>query len=370
MWIREPFFKYTTAIILILTIIALFYFTAPVFSPLLWFAAAVLLPILFSTFFYYLLRPLVYFLENWVPRYVGILFIYLIIAVLLFLTVIFIVPSLEQGVNLITNISPKEIESLKSSTSDFINEIKSRLPLAQLPTDEIFVTYWQKIYSYISTVLVNTLSTITSIAIAIALTPFVLYYFLRDDALFSKFLMRFTPIEFKEEVQKILGDLDQALSNFIVAQTTVAVVVGILLLIGYYLIGLPQPLVLALFAMIFYVIPTLGTFIAIIPALIVATTISFFMVLKVIIVMFIAHFLEADLLTPRLMAKHLKIHPLTVVFLLLAAGSVYGLLGLLLVTPTYAVLKVITWNFYKIWRLNYEVKKTLQNRAIEVTEKI
>jgi predicted PurR-regulated permease PerM len=165
-------------------------------------------------------------------------------------------------------------------------------------------------------------------------------------------------------VKTILNDIDGTLSEFIVAQMMIAGIVAFFLFCGYLIIGLPHPLALALFAMIFYVIPFLGTFIAIIPALLIGLSISLPMAGKVILVMIIAHLIEGHLLTPRLMSSRLKIHPLTVILLLLAAGSLYGILGLLLVTPTYAILKVLTWNLYKISRLHYTIAK---NKAVERT---
>ena len=155
-----------------------------------------------------------------------------------------------------------------------------------------------------------------------------------------------------------MQDIDETLSGFILSQLTVAAVVGFFLFCGYLLIGLPHALLLALFAMIFYVIPILGTVIAIIPALVVGLTINLGMAVKIILVMLFAHLLEVNILTPRLMSHRLKIHPLTIILLLLAAGSLYGIFGLLLVTPTYAILKVIVWNLYKISRLRYQIAKS------------
>ena len=56
MWFEEAFFKYTVGIILVLAIILLLYYTSPFFYPVLWFIAAILLPILFATFLYYIFK--------------------------------------------------------------------------------------------------------------------------------------------------------------------------------------------------------------------------------------------------------------------------------------------------------------------------
>lgn len=360
MWIHDAFFKYSIAIILILLIFLLLYYTAPVFYPIMWFIAAILLPILFSTLIYYILRPIVSLVHGWgVPRYLSIVIVYFFIALLIFCFSFFLGGGLIEEVSHISNIPPEKIESLKLNTANLFEKLKGYLPESQIPTlESMSFSYLQKINTFLYQLLLNMITTITSITIALVLTPFVLFYFLRDDNLLSRSIIRFVPLEYKEEVEKIINDIDDTLSSFIVAQMTIALVVGFFLFCGYIAIGLPQALALALFAMVFYIIPILGTFIAIIPALIVALSISFMMAFKVILVMLLAHFIEANFLTPRLMSKHLNIHPLTIILLLLAAGSLYGLLGLLLVTPTYAIIKVIVWNLYKISRLRYAIAKT------------
>lgn len=366
MWYKHPFFKYTVGIILILTIFLLLYETAPLFSPILWFVTAVLLPLLFATLLYYVLRPAVHLLESWrIPRYVSILITYLGLLILIGLFVVIIVPRLVNELTLVSNIPPEKIESLKSFSKEWIEKAKSYISLTFLPQMEaVFYSVVQKINPFIYQMAVNTISTLTSIAIALVLTPFVLFYFLRDDYLFSKSILRFVPSRYQDEVQKILFDIDDTLSGFILSQMLVAVVVGFFLLCGYLIIGLPEAVALALFAMIFYVIPIFGTIIAVIPAFFVGLSISLGMGLKVLLVMVLAHILEANLLTPRVMSHRLQIHPLTIILLLLAAGTLYGLLGLLLVTPTYAIVKVIVWNLYKISRLRYALSKVKSEEAI------
>jgi len=354
MWIQDKFFKYTIATVLILTIVWLLYQTAPVFAPILWFVAAILLPILFSTILYYMLRPIVNFLEGFrIPRYVAILIIYFFIFAFVMALSLIGGPKIIKEIAAITDISPEKINALKLNTNTIFEKFTNYLPESQLPAlQNVLFGYVQSLNTYLYEFIFTTITTLASIAIAIALTPFVLFYFLNDGHALPKFLLKFIPLDFKDEVQTTLNDIDEALSGFILAQITVALVVGVFLLLGYVIIGLPQALVLALFAMVFYMIPILGTFIAIIPALLIGMSISVMMAVKVIVVMFAAHFLEANVISPRLMSRRLKIHPLTIILLLLAGGSLFGLLGLLLATPTYAILKVVLWNTYKILRFH------------------
>src|SRR5262245_57410126 len=288
MWIRQPFFKYSTGTIMVLLILLLLYYNLPIFQFIIHFIGAVSLPILFSVLIYYILRPIVGKLENWMPKYLSILLVYLLLALIIVFFVAYLAPELIDAMGSITS---KGLNSLKNHVNKFLIYLNEHFPFINLTYfQKLFDINLEKINEIAYPLLLDILATTTALSIAIAITPFILYYFLRDDNLFSEYILRFTPITHQDELKKILHDIDTTLQNFITTQMTVAVIIGSILLIGYLIIGLPYPLLLALFAMIFYVIPFLGTFIAIVPALLIAGTIHFSMIIKVIVIMFIAHF--------------------------------------------------------------------------------
>jgi predicted PurR-regulated permease PerM len=126
-----------------------------------------------------------------------------------------------------------------------------------------------------------------------------------------------------------------------------------MLFIGYLIIGLDYALILSLIAIVFTTIPFVGPFLAIAPAILVALSNSPFMVLKVVIVFIIVQQMESNFISPQIIGQRLNIHPLTIILLLLVAGSLYGLIGLILATPLYALSKVLIENLYKIYQLRY-----------------
>lgn len=365
MWFNGLFYKYSVGIILVLLIILLVYNTASFFSPILWFIAAILLPILFATILYYILRPVVTFLDHWMPRYLSILLTYLLIGIVATVIAYYIIPFIYLEVE---KTSQGKFDSLKTTLNGFIEWIKQYTFLSNVPLiEDTITTYAPKIRDMIYSQSVNLIGTLANIAVALVLTPFVLFYFLKDDSLFAKFILRYVPQQFQDEVAKILSEIDGTLEEFIQSQAMIALIVGAIIFVGYLIIGLPHALVLSLFAIFFYVIPFLGTFLSLIPALFVAMSIDFTMTWKTIAVVLLAHLLEANLLTPKIMSMRLKIHPLTIILLLVAAGSLYGLVGLLLVTPAYAITKVIVWNLYKISKLRYATAKQAAREVHERT---
>jgi predicted PurR-regulated permease PerM len=355
MWIEEKFFKYTIAIILVLVTGLLFYYSTPIFYFAAWLLATILLPILFAILLYYLLRPLVNLLATLIPRYVAILLLYLFIAVVIIAIGIFTVPEL---IGVLDSLSASNFDAIKARIDKIVSYVSDHLPFVNVVSiEKLFTENLPKINSFLYQIASDFIRSVASLSIALALTPFILYYFLRDDFLFANYLLGFIPENHKSEIQKIIRDVDTTLAGFISTQATIALIVGSFLFVGYSLIGLPYALLLALFAVVFYVIPFLGTFIAIIPALLVAASIHVAMVLHVVIVMIIAHFIEAYIITPRMMSQTLKIHPLTIILLLVIGGSLFGLLGLVLIIPVYSIIKVFVSNLYKIIQLHVEQTK-------------
>lgn len=121
--------------------------------------------------------------------------------------------------------------------------------------------------------------------------------------------------------------MDFALSSYIKGQILVSFCVGVLVYIGYLIIGLEYSLILAIITMFTNVIPFLGPFLGTIPAVIVALIDSPGMVVKVLVVTIVAQQIEGNLVSPLVMGKSLNIHPLTIIVLLLVAGSLVGFWG-------------------------------------------
>jgi predicted PurR-regulated permease PerM len=75
------------------------------------------------------------------------------------------------------------------------------------------------------------------------------------------------------------------------------------------------------------------------------------MALYVVIIMFVAQQIESNLVSPQVMGKTLNVHPLTIILLILVGGNLAGVLGMILIIPTYAVLKVVVLHIYQLFRI-------------------
>ena len=348
-WYLHPFFKYAAGTLLVLLIILVFYHVTPFLKPFVDFISILFVPIVLAFLFYYLLRPIVLFLEKCrVPRLVSILAIYAIFAVTFVFFFIYGGPFLLEQIAALANISIETLQKGKRSVITFLEgfhinvdyEIQQRL-----------FGVIQEFTSLLTENIVDVVGFVTRVTAILAVIPFIVFYLLKDDHDFSEGFLKYLSEDVRRDASKILGNIDLTLSNYINGLVLVSSSVGGLLFIGYLLIGLNYALILSVIALVLTTIPFLGPFLAIAPAILVGMSQEPIMVFKVIVVFLIVQQFEANLISPQIIGQRLHMHPLTIILLLLAAGSLYGLIGLILATPLYAVSKVLFENLYKIYRL-------------------
>lgn len=351
-WYFGKFFKYSTALLLTLTIIFLGYQVAFLITPVLNFISILFTPVILGFLFYYLLRPLVHSLERYrIPRAAAILLIFFLIAILLSIFLAYLGPILGDQIKALVKVSAETVEKLKEQSKEIAINVFN-LDLEYEVQQKLF-SFLQEATQLLSQNILDILSLITRIATILIITPFIIFYLLKEDELIAEDFLNFFSGEFRKEMRKILHNIDKTLANYITGILIISSCIGGLLFFGYLLIGLNYALILSMIAFIFMSIPFLGPFIAVTPALLIGISEGSWMVMKVLIVFLIVQQLESNIISPQILGQRLNIRPLTILLLLVAAGSLYGLLGLLLATPTYAVTKVLIENIYKIYCIKY-----------------
>lgn len=351
MWIRKPFFEYATGAVLILIILFFLGKIDYALWPFKIIIATLFAPILIAGLFYYLLRPLVNLLRRYVPKLAGIAIVFTAIALILSIGVYFFGPTIKEQVESFMELAPEKVEEVteESETAmanfEFMGIQGSEIRASAL-------SYIESLSKGLVDNIASILSALMNIAIVIIVVPFILFFLLKDDEKLVPHITKYLSEEHKPEGRKLLKDVDATLSSYIVGQALVAMTVGVMMYIGYVIIGLDYALTLAIFAMFLIIIPFLGPIIGIIPALFVALVGGEpFMAIKVILVLVVVQQLEGNLVTPNIMGNRLNIHPLTIILLLMIASALYGFIGLLIAIPLYAVLKTLIHNFRLFIRL-------------------
>ncbi|WP_257985440.1 AI-2E family transporter [Bacillus sp. V5-8f] len=353
---QTKMFRLGYGIIIILLIVLLSAKVNFIFTPIAVMVTTLFTPIVLSGVLYYLLRPLVNLLSRFIPRVLSILMIYLI-AIGLIVSLVFVVgPPLQKQFSSLIENTPTYITKVRETVIDLNdNEYVNRFQKNEhFSFENLSDKVTENINGFVSNLgakAVGFLSTLTSILVLIVLIPFVLFYMLKDGDRLPDQILKLVPDQHKDEGRRVLKDMDEALSSYIQGQILVSVFVGIFIYIGYLIIGLEYPLILAIVSMLTNVIPFVGPFIGLIPAVIVGFIDSPMMALWVVLVVLIVQQIESNLISPQVMGRQLDVHPLTIILLLMVAGSLAGVVGLLLAVPTYAVSKAIVLNTYRFIRL-------------------
>lgn len=336
-------------LILLLAGLTIFVFSkiSFIFKPLTVLLKTVLLPILLTGAIYYLLNPLVDWLERKrIPRIYTIVALYLLIAGLISILIVTVVPLVQEQVTGLIHNFPEysyqvqlEFESLIGSS--FFHQIQESTGFNPSDLGTQISDQATSILDNAWAGLGGVIGAIKDVLLAVITVPFILFYLLKDGKKLPHFLLRYVPVKLRDQTHRVMTEMNGQISSYIRGQIIVSFCIGVLLYIGFLIIGLDYALVLAIIASFTSIVPYLGPAIAITPALIIAIVTSPIMLLKLIIVWTIVQLIEGKLISPQIMGKSLRIHPITIIFVILTAGNLFGVPGIILAVPGYAVLKVI-----------------------------
>ena len=184
-------------------------------------------------------------------------------------------------------------------------------------------------------------SSLSATATILMTMPFVLFFLLKDASNFKEYLVGLLPKKLKKPVADTIDEIDNKVGSYIQGQMLVSLCIGVMLYIGYTIIGLHYGFSLATIAAFLSIVPYIGPIIAITPAMLVAASTSWIMVVKMLVVWGVVQFLEANIISPNIMGKSMDMHPLTVIFVILIGVNLAGVVGAILGIPVYSMLKVL-----------------------------
>ena len=344
-------------ILLFFLIILVFNKISFVLNPFWTFFNAILPPILVAVIQYYLMNPIVDFLEKKLhfSRVLTITILFLIVVGLLVWIITSIVPVLQRQTNSLIKNWPHIWNDAQNATEKLLRDphlSKVKGNLNQAISDaqaKIFKSGQESLNLAINNVL-SAVNVLTMIFMTLLTAPFVLFFMLKDGHNLKPYITKVAPKHLQESFASLLHDINHAVASYIRGQITVAFWVGVMFAIGYSIIGLPYGVTLAVAAGFLNMIPYFGTFIAIIPALILGIMNSPMMLLKVVIVFAIEQTIEGRVISPLVMGNKMDMNPVTTILLLIGASAVSGLWGVIFAIPVYAVIKIIVTRIFKYYQ--------------------
>lgn len=348
-----------TAFILIGLLIMVYQQIAFIFYPLRVIFSTIVTPIVLAIIFFYILNPLVSFLEKKkIGRIWGTIIAFLGVILLIAAGILSVVPILAEQITDFASDFPEYIQGLNQNFKEFfvgsqfetyfndmIGSLDSRISEAP-----------GKIWNWISSSsqqIFDVFSTISNVVVAVVTFPIILFFMLADRGKFKPFIMQYTPPVFRKDLVTIGRRISEVLSSYVVGVALVALSLGVILFFGYLIIGLDYAFVLAVIATITAVIPFIGATIGIIPAIVVAAFTSPAMLIKMIVVWVVAQAVQGNIIEPNIMGKKLKIHPLTIIIVLLIMGNLLGIVGMILGVPIFAVAQVLFEYIFNKFRKHY-----------------
>ncbi|CAM3047097.1 AI-2E family transporter [Filibacter tadaridae] len=351
------------SVLLIGLIIFIFNQVSFIFYPITVFFSTVVLPIILATIAFYLLRPILRLLERMhIPRIWGILIIFIGAIGLITLIVVLVLPFLKVQIHNLIEDFPTYFRQLLVNIDSFFRTSIFASYYEELDVNAMSLIdtapenvgkFFTDTVGGIASGITSFVSALTGFILAIVTVPFILFYLLKDGEKLPKLIIKALPPRMRDDAEVILHDADHQISSYIQGQILVAICIGIMVSIGFLIIGMDYALLLGVLAMFTSVVPYLGPLIAIIPAAIIAVVTSPFMLIKLAAVWTIVQLIDGKFISPQIMGKSLRIHPITIIFVLLTAGSLFGVPGVVLGIPGYALLKVIVTHLFTLFKIRY-----------------
>jgi predicted PurR-regulated permease PerM len=318
-----------------------------VFGVLLWLLSPILAPFLAAAILAYVFDPMVDKLQTkGVPRALGTVIAVLVLILAIVLLLVIILPLFYKEIAQLIEQMPAFVEQIKTKALPWVNEQLGVNITLDPSSFRQFVTenlqdaggIAKKVFSSVG---VGGLAVVGFI-VNLLLIPVVLFYVLRDWDTLVENVDAMIPRRFHQTVTTITKEIDAILSEFLRGQLSVMLLMAIFYVAGLWLVGLNFALPVGLITGLLVFVPYLGSGTGLLLGTVAAVMQfpSMTGVFLVWVVFGIGQLLEGFVVTPWLVGDRIGLHPVAVIFALLAFGQVFGFFGLLLALPASAAILV------------------------------
>jgi predicted PurR-regulated permease PerM len=315
---------------------------------LLFLLGPILSPFLAGALLAYLFDPLADRLEeSGLTRTSSVVVVFVLLTLILTLLLLFLVPSLSQQLQSLIRQVPQVLGLFETKIFPVLEDyLGTSISFGEGESvKKLIADHWQQT----SSVMAQVVSGVTKSGLAVVgwlanalLIPVVMFYLLRDwDVMMAK-INRLLPRNYEPTVTAWAKECDEVLGAFIKGQLMVMVMLGVIYAFGLWVIGVELALIIGLIAGVASIVPYLGTIVGIASAAI-AAYVQFndpMILVYVGIVFGIGQMLEGMVLTPLLVGDKIGLHPVAVIFAIMAGGQLFGFVGVLIALPVAAVIMV------------------------------
>jgi len=327
-----------------------FWLTIAVISAgLLYLLAPILLPFVAGALLAYLGDPLVDRLEGWkISRTLSVVVVFFGLSLLVIPIILFLIPLLESQIKLLFAKAPGYIDWIMVNLEPTLQETFG-INIPALEIEQLKSSFSDQ-FSNAGGFVKGLLRTVTHSGFVVAgwaanlfLIPVITFYLLRDWDRLVAYIHDLLPRDIEPTVSLLTKESDEVLGAFLRGQMLVMLALGTIYSIGLKLVGLEFSLLIGMLAGMLSFIPYMGLVVGIIVAgvAVMLQTQDPMNLLWVGGVFIIAQMIDGTILTPLLVGDRIGLHPVAVIFAVLAGGQLFGFFGILLALPVFAVLAVI-----------------------------
>lgn len=307
-----------------------------------------LIPFIITLFLYYILKPLYLFFRTHLKNdSISLLFTLFILLGIIYFLIRDFIPLILSQIESLINFLPQMVQEIDQRIID-----SKLLEGNQLDNSLNFInTYYENYIQFFFITLRSgtslLLSFISKSFLVISIVPVMLIYMLKNSNKPKEFQKVF-PIKYQSIAYEYFVDLEKTLSDYISGKSLVCLYVFFGAWLIFSIAGLEGALLFAVVCGIMDVIPYVGPWIGTIPAIIAATIGSNVNPFIIIIGIIIVQLGETYIVSPYIMSKELSLHPLFIIISMLITGKTFGILGMIVIIPLIATIKVTVIHVIKI----------------------
>ncbi|HHV77935.1 MAG TPA: AI-2E family transporter [Syntrophothermus lipocalidus] len=329
--------RYTVMILVVLATSYFLYLVRQVMTP---FAVAVVLA--------YLVFPVVHRIERiGIGRSYAILLVYLGAAAVAGAVFYYAVPAMVREVGAVGALIPHYVGQAEQMAHRVENMAFNADSIDQMVDEAV-----ERGRSYLYGLFRRFLEAIFNFAhsiLSIIFAPILAFYLTKDWEKIRDGFLDILPVSARQDTIKLGRDIDGVLKEFIKGHLLVAVLVGSMTGLGAALLKVKFALLIGMICAVAELFPYFGPILGAIPSVGLAYAQSPRLAAYVALIILVVQQVEASILSPRILGGKVGLHPLVVVFALLAGGELYGIWGMLLAVPVAAVIKILgSFFFYKV----------------------
>ncbi len=323
--------------------------SALVLAGLVYLLSPILTPFVMAALLAYLGDPLVDRLVSWkVPRALASVIVLVILGLVVILIPLLILPILQKQVSALIQMLPGFIDWVSGIALPWVEEQLGIDPsvLDVERVKSMLLDHWQEagtIAAAVASNITRSTGVLLGWLASLVLVPVVTFYMLRDWDHIVAGVRDLLPRSIESEVRELTGQADEVLGAFLRGQLLVMASLGIIYSVGLWIAGVELAVLIGLLAGLVSFVPYLGLILGIVVAslAVLFQTQDILQIWPVFLVFGFGQLLEGSVLTPWLVGDRIGVHPIGVIFAVLAGGVLFGFLGVLLALPGAAVLAVL-----------------------------